>query len=111
MYLKDSYYNYLVERDTKLKLLERKHFQDSLLEIECSSAWIEMMFKVKAQPNDSEARKFWEERLNTLHKLFDERAEMMKELITLETEYKKLYMRYAEQVNVNIKLQKEFEKH
>lgn len=109
MSINKKYVNYLIERDTKLKLIGRKRLKDSFLESECSSAWIEMMFKVKSQPDDSEARKFWENRLNTIHKLFDERTEMMQELIRLETEYQKLYMRYAEQVAVNSKLQKEFE--
>ena len=108
MSVNNKYFNYLIDRDTKLKLIGRKRLKDSFLEAECSSAWIEMMFKVKAQPDDSEARKFWEDRLNTIHKLFDERTEMMQELIRLETEYQKLYTRYAEQVSVNSKLQKEF---
>lgn len=110
MSITKKHLNYLIERDVKLKLLGRERLRDSYLEGECSSAWIEMMFKVKSQPDDSEARKFWEDRLNILHKLFDDRTEMLQEVIRLETEYQKLYMRYSEQVEVNKKLQENFTK-
>jgi len=99
--------NYLAEREARLRILERKSYKDSLVQVEASSAFIECTLKVM-ESNNKDAREWWTERLNKLERVLDENVTLNNELEVLEWEYKKLYNMYLEMVEINRRLQDEF---
>lgn len=101
------YKNYLAEREARLRILEKKSYKDSLVQVEASSSFIECTFKV-IESNNEEAKMWWTERLNKLERLINENVSLNNELEVLEWEYKKLYNMYLEMVEINRRLQDEF---
>lgn len=105
MKVNKEYISYLARREAELRILQREQVRHSFVEMECSEAWIEMMLKVKSSPDDSEARKFWEDKLLTVHRLFDEAVFLRNEYLTLEVHYNTLYNKYQEMLDLNLELQ------
>jgi len=101
-------YNYLHERNARLTLMEKGQILDSLTEVEASSAWIDMMLKVKSSNSSEEVSNFWKDNLIKVERVINELRDVKGELSRLETEYQKLYSRYLEVVELNRKLEKEF---
>lgn len=101
-------YNYLHERNARLTLMEKGQILDSLIEVEASSAWIDMMIKVKSSNSSEDAQHFWKDNLIKVERVINELRDVKGELCRLETEYQKLYSRYLEVVELNRKLEKEF---
>jgi len=101
------YKNYLAEREARLRILEKKSYKDSLVQVEASSSFIECTFKV-IESNNEEAKIWWTERLHKLERLINENVKLNNELEVLEWEYKKLYNMYKEMVEINKRLQNEF---
>lgn len=102
-----SYNNYLAEREARLRILERKSYKDSLVQVEAGSAFIECTLRVMGS-NNEEAKEWWRERLNLMERVIDENVKLQNELEILEWEYKKLYNMYKEMVEINKKLRDEF---
>lgn len=101
-------YNYLHERNARLTLMEKGQILDSLIEVEASSAWIDMMLKVKSSKSSEEVSNFWKDNLIKVERVINELRDVKGELCRLEAEYKSLYRKYSEMVELNSKLQKEF---
>src|SRR5699024_2800487 len=101
-------YNYLHERNARLTLMEKGQILDSLTEVEASSAWIDMMLKVKSSSSSEEVSNFWKDNLIKVERVINELRDVKGEHSRLETEYQKLYSRYLEVVELNRKLEKEF---
>ena len=101
-------YNYLHERNARLTLMEKGQILDSLLEVEASSAWIDMMLKVKSYKSSEEVSNFWKDNLIKVERVINELRDVKGELSRLETEYQNLYSRYLEVVELNRKLAEEF---
>lgn len=101
-------YNYLHERNARLTLMEKGQILDSLIEVEASSAWIDMMLKVKSSKSSEEVSNFWKDNLIKVERVINELRDVKGELCRLETEYQKLYSRYLEVVELNRKLAEEF---
>ena len=101
-------YNYLHERNVRLTLMEKGQILDSLTELEASSAWIDMMLKVKSSNSRGEVQDFWQDNLIKVERVINELRGVKGELCRLETEYQKLYSRYLEVVELNRKLAEEF---
>ncbi len=104
-----SYKNYLAEREARLRILERKSYKDSLVQVEASSAFIECTLRVM-ESNNEEAKTWWRERLNLMERVIDENVKLHNEIEVLEWEYKKLYSKYSEMVEINRRLEKDFDR-
>lgn len=100
--------SYLHERNARLTLLEKQQLLDSKVELQASSAWIDMMIKVKSSNSSEDAQHFWIDNLIKVERVINELRDVKSELCRIEVEYRKLYHKYSEIVELNAKLQKEF---
>lgn len=100
--------SYLHERNARLTLLEKQQLLDSKVELEASSAWIDMMVKVKSSNSRGEVSDFWTDNLIKVERVINELRDVKSELSRLEVEYRSLYHKYSEMVDLNRKLAEEF---
>lgn len=107
--MKDTLKNHLIRRDTELSLIEQTKHWDTKVYNEAIDAWIELTVRVNRTKNE-EIRKEYLDKLNIIHTLFDRFGKLLFDKERLESEYKNLYDRYDEQVEINRNLEKDFDR-
>lgn len=99
----------LIRRDVELTLHEETKTWDAKVYFDAHEALIELALVVnKAKTEESRTR--YLRYISDIRLFMDRNDKIKADLDRLTVEYNRLYARYANQVEVNVKLQKEFEK-
>ena len=107
--MKEILKSHLLRRATELTLQESKSLWDTNTYNEAIDAWSDISLKVMESKNE-DVKAWYQERLTKLHTLFRRQEKLLFDIKRMEVEYKKLYDRYQDEVEVNKRLQEEFNK-
>ena len=107
--MKKTQQDFLIRRDVELTLHEETKAWDAKVYFDAHEALIELHLVVnKAKTEESRAR--YLKYINDIRAFMDRNDKIKADLDRLTVEYNRLYARYAHQVELNRKLQEEFEK-
>ena len=104
-----EYRDFLIRRDVELTLHEETKAWDAKIYFDAHEALIELALVVNKAKTEGSRKKYLDY-INKIRIFIDRNDKIKADLDRLTVEYNRLYARYANQVEVNVKLKEEFTK-